>query len=121
MRCLSGGGFEFAHSGVTPQFNPTKHWPDDTDDDEVIDLTVNADGGRAPGVDGDATAETKTVATATGDEEYAVDWDGVAFLDNPTHAAAKLMHRARQMLDTSRWWTMRWPSNAISLLSFLAA
>ena len=22
------------------------------------------------------------------------------------------------MLDTSRWWTMRWPTNAISLLSF---
>ena len=37
MYSLSGGGFEFAHSGVMPQFNPAEHWPDDTDDDEAID------------------------------------------------------------------------------------
>ena len=77
------------------------HWPDDTDDDdEVTDLTVNADDDK-PETD-DATAETRMVTTATGDEECAVDWDGVASSANPAHAAAKLMHRARQMLDTSR-------------------
>ena len=31
-------------------------------------------------------------------------------------AAVRLLHNARQMTDTSRWWTMRWPSNAVSLL-----
>ena len=40
------------------------------DDGEVTDLTGNADG-DTPETDGDATAETRTVATATGDEEYA--------------------------------------------------
>ena len=43
MLSLRVGGFEFAHSGFMPQFNPTEHWPDDTDDDEVTDLTVLAD------------------------------------------------------------------------------
>ena len=27
-----------------------------------------------------------------------------------------LLHRARQRTDTSRWWSMRWPSGAVSLL-----
>ena len=31
MHSQSGGGFEFARSGVMPQFNPAEHWPDDTD------------------------------------------------------------------------------------------
>ena len=26
------------------------------------------------------------------------------------------MHTARQMVDTSRWWLMRWPRNATLLL-----
>ena len=26
------------------------------------------------------------------------------------------VHSARQTVDTSRWWTLRWPNNAISLL-----
>ena len=30
--------------------------------------------------------------------------------------AARLMHTARQMIDTSRWWLMRWPRNVASLL-----
>ena len=30
--------------------------------------------------------------------------------------AARLMHTARQMVDTPRLWLMRWPRNAISLL-----
>ena len=31
-------------------------------------------------------------------------------------AAARLFHRARQRTDTSRWWSMRWPSGAVLLL-----
>ena len=30
--------------------------------------------------------------------------------------AARLLHTARQMVDTSRWWLMRWPRNATALL-----
>ena len=28
----------------------------------------------------------------------------------------RLLYSARQTADTSRWWTLRWPNNAISLL-----
>ena len=76
------------------------------------------DGDKTPGTGDNATTETKTVASATGGEERALDWDGVSSSSNPAHAAAKLMRRVREMLDTSRWWTMRWPTNAISLPSF---
>ena len=34
----------------------------------------------------------------------------------PTIAAANLLHLARQRTDTSRWWSMRWPSGAVSLV-----
>ena len=30
--------------------------------------------------------------------------------------AARLLHTARQMVDTPRWWLMRWPRNATALL-----
>ena len=30
--------------------------------------------------------------------------------------AARLLHTARRMVDTSRWWLMRWPRNATALL-----
>ena len=33
-----------------------------------------------------------------------------------SHTPTSGLHNARQMTDTSRWWTMRWPSNAVSLL-----
>ena len=32
-------------------------------------------------------------------------------------ASARLLHDARRMTDVSRWWTLRWTSNAVSLLS----
>ena len=107
-------GFSLA-TGVQPTCDCDEHW--DTDDDSVTDLTD--DGGR----DGDdagaprsAAAKTGTVTTATGSERYAIDWDGVEAVEQPTRAAARLLHNARQMVDTSRWWTLRWPNNAISHL-----
>jgi len=38
--------------------------------------------------------------------------------DDPTLAMLRLLHSARQMVDTSRWWwwTLHWPNSAISLL-----
>ena len=69
----------------------------------------------------DATAETDAAAatkvrTATGDAEYNADWNGIDSSDDPTLATLRLLHSARQMVDTSRWWTLRWPNSAISLL-----
>ena len=47
---------------------------------------------------------------------YNVDWNGFDSSDDPTFATLRLLHSARQTVDTSRWWTLRWPNNAISLL-----
>ena len=44
------------------------------------------------------------------------DWDDVDVAQSPAIEAARLLHTARQMVDTSRWWLMRWPRNATALL-----
>ena len=54
----------------------------------------------------DAAAETK-VRTATGDAEYNDDWNGIGSSDDPALATLRLLHTARQMVDTSRWWTLQ--------------
>ena len=54
--------------------------------------------------------------TAKGDAEYNADWNGIDSSDDPTLATLRRLHSARQMVDTSRWWTLRWPNSAISLL-----
>ena len=45
-----------------------------------------------------------------------MDWDGIESDPDPCLAAVGLLHVARQSVDTSRWWTMRWPQNAVSLV-----
>ena len=86
-------------------------WDCDTDD-EVEDLTSDAE--TAPPA---ATCSLGCVSTAAGQESFDRDWDGIESSSNLAHTAVRLLHKARQMIDTSRWWTMRWPSNSISLLS----
>ena len=54
--------------------------------------------------------------TATSDAEYNTDWNGIGSSDDSALATLRLLHSARQMVDTSRWWTLRWPNSAISLL-----
>ena len=53
---------------------------------------------------------------ATGDAEYNADWNGIGSSNDPALATLRLLHSAWQMVDTSRWWTLRWPNSAISLL-----
>jgi len=107
----NGGKWEFV-DGIHPTFDRREHWGDDSDDDDVTDLTD---------VTTDATAETDAAAatkvrTAKGDAEYNADWNGIDSSDDPTLTTLRLLHSARQMVDTSRWWTLRWPNSAISLL-----
>ena len=45
-----------------------------------------------------------------------MDWGGAEGAADPCLAAVKLLHVARQSAGTSRWWTMRWPQNAVSLI-----
>ena len=58
-----------------------------------------------------------SLTTAKGKEDHNVDWDRIESSTSPAIAAARLLHEARRMTDVSRWWTLRWTSNAISLLS----
>ena len=58
-----------------------------------------------------------SAVTANGVFGYDTDWNGIESSTRPEATAAKLLHVARQRTDTSRWWTMRWPVDAISLLS----
>ena len=58
-------------------------------------------------------------ASITQSDRYDVDWDDIDSSHRPAMEAARLMHTARQMADTSWWWLMRWPRwpwNASSLL-----
>ena len=86
------------------------------DDGDVADLTDGAAGVTTGAAESEAAAQ-KTLRTATGDAAYNADWNGIGSLDDPTLATLRLLHSARQTVDTSRWWTLlRWPNNAISLL-----
>ena len=82
----------------------------DSDGDE-IDLTV--DPTEPPG---SPTRTTAAIATAKCPIDHNADWDGVEGAADPWLAAVKLLHVARRSVDTSRWWTMRWPQNAVSLV-----
>ena len=93
----------FSNSGVQPTFDPDEYWGGDIDEE-----------GHDPGALGGS--QQSTITTANGVFGYSNDWDGAASASDPALAAARLLHNARQMTDTSRWWTMRWPSNAVSLL-----
>ena len=56
------------------------------------------------------------IVAANGTFAYDADWNGIERVARPTIAAARLLHSARQRTDTSHWWTMRWPSDAVSML-----
>ena len=81
----------------------------DSDGDEVGSVGDPAEPPDSP------TRTTATITTAKRPVEYHVDWDGVEGAADSCLAAVKLLHVTRRSVDTSRWWTMRWPQNAVSL------
>lgn len=97
------GNWIFSQSGVQPTFDPDDYWGGGESDD---DLASDASG----------EAKRSVITTANGVFGYSDDWGGVGSASDPAMAVVRLLHVARQMTDTSRWWTMRWPSNAASLL-----
>ena len=68
--------------------------------------------------DADAAPDRQRGSTSsiTQRDQYDIDWDDINDAQTPTMEAARLLHTARQMVDTSRWWLMRWPRNATALL-----
>ena len=97
------GGWDFDASGVLPAFDPERR--------NGATAQVDATEG-----DTDDDDDTPVIVTANGVYAYNSDWNDIEKSTRPTRAAATLMHRARQRTDTSRWWSMRWPSDAVSLL-----
>ena len=82
----------------------------DSDGDE-IDLT--GDPTEPPD---SPTRTTATITTAKCPVDYNIDWDGVEGAADPCLAGVELLHVACRSVDTSRWWTMRWPQNAVGLV-----
>ena len=84
--------------------------------DDVVPRTHDASGFDSDEDEGDADRATGSAASLTKRDQYGVDWDDIDSAQRPAMEAARLMHTARQMVDTSRWWLMRWPRNATPLL-----
>ena len=112
------GKWEFT-DGIPPTFDRGEHWEEDSDDGDVTDLTDEAADATAA-AESDAATETK-VQTATGDAEYNVDWNGIGSSNDPALATLRLLHSARQMVGTSRWWTLRCQTVQFRCLELLAA
>ena len=69
----------------------------DSDGDEVDSVGDPAEPPDSP------TRTMATITTAKRPVEYHVDWDGAEGAADPYLAAVKLLHVARQSVDTSRW------------------
>ena len=91
-----GGAWRF--DDVVPRMHDASEFDSDDDDDGAPD--------RKQGL----------ASSITQHDRYDVDWDDIDGAQSPTVEAAGLIHTARQMVDTSRWWIMRWPRNATALL-----
>ena len=85
-------------------------------DDEDTDLTSGVFSGPTGPTSDPPTRRTAAIRTAKGSIDYNVDWNGVEGAANPCLAAVELLHITCQSVDTSRWWTMRWPQHAVSLV-----
>ena len=103
MKRNDDGGWDFDASGVQPAFDPERR--------HGASASVDVNEG-----DTDDDDDTPAVATANGVYGYNCDWNDIEKSERPTRAAAMLLNRARQRTDISRWCSMRWPSDAVSLL-----
>ena len=105
-----------------PCFRPTSRQTgadDDTatdSDDEITDLASGMISDPTGSVSDPPTRRTAATRAAKCLIGYNVHWGGVEGAADPCLAAVELLHVARQSVDTSRWWTMRWPQNAVSLV-----
>ena len=84
--------------------------------DDVVKRTHDASGFDSDDDDGAPDRQRGSTSSITQRDQYDIDWDDINDAQTPTMEAARLLHTARQMVDTSRWWLMRWPRNATALL-----
>ena len=84
--------------------------------DDVVERAHDASGFDSDDDEDEADRAIGTTAPITKSDQYDADWGGIDSVRRPAMEAARLVHTARQMVYTSRWWLMRWPRNATSLL-----
>ena len=121
MRCWShtdDGRIAAAEQDQRQQWRaPSMRWRDGAwRFDDVVTHTHDASGFDSDDDEDEADQAIGSTASITKRDQHDVDWDDIDSARRLTMEAARLMHTARQMVDTSRWWLMRWPRNATSLL-----
>ena len=73
---------------------------------DVIPRTHDASGFGSDDDDGAPDRKQGPTSPITQRDQYDVDWDDIDGAQSPTVAAERMLHTARQMVDTSRWWLM---------------
>ena len=75
--------------------------------DDVIPRTHDASAFDSDDDEADAERVQGSTAPITKRDQYDVDWDDIDSAQRPEVEAVWLLHTARQMAYTSRWWLMR--------------
>jgi len=95
IKCTTTG-WRYAPEGRRPPIFPTDSDVETDDTGSGVDDSSSDDSSR-----------DQAVTTAIGKEGYKRDWGDIESADIPQMAAAKLLLKARRMVDSSRWWTLR--------------
>ena len=67
--------------------------------------------------DGDEPHEQGHIRAPSGAVPYDKDWDGIGRATGKVTTSLRLLHRVISMVDTSRWWMMKWPVAAVGFLT----
>ena len=79
---------------------------------DVVARTHDTSGFDSDDNEDEADCAVGSTTPITQREQYDVDWGDIVSARRPAIEAARFMHTARQMMDASRWWLVRWPRNA---------
>jgi len=84
--------------------------------DDVVSRTHDASAFDSDDDEGVTERVQGSTSSITKNDQYDIDWDDIDGAQRPAVEAVRLLHTARQMVDMSRWWLVRWPRNATALL-----
>ena len=86
--------------------------------DDVVPRTHDASAFDSDDSEGGAERVQGSTSSITKRDQYDIDWDDIDDAQQPAVAveAARFLYTAHRMVDTSRWWLMRWSRNATALL-----
>ena len=83
----------------------------------AFDENAHWGGPAADEPDGDERHEQGHVRAPSGEVPYDRDWGGLERASDKVAASLRLLHRVCSMVDTSRWWMMKWPVAAVGFLT----